>query len=99
SFAAKLTVRRDEEFREMFAQSWRLLAENFYDPAYHGVDWKSVRAKYADLVKHVALKEDLYSLISLMLGELNASQLGIFGPSAPPEEITADLGILFDENY
>ena len=55
--------------------------------------------KYAGLVKHVALKEDLYALISLMLGELNASHLGIFGPSAPPEEMTADLGLLFDDSY
>src|SRR5205085_1834075 len=99
NFSAKLTVRRDEEFREMFAQSWRLLSEHFYDPAFHGTDWNGVRAKYAGLVKHVALKEDLYALISLMLGELNASHLGIFGPTTPPEEVTADLGLLFDENY
>src|SRR5262249_23746725 len=75
AFRAKVTVRRDEEFREMFAQSWRLLAEHFYDPAFHGVDWNGVRAKYAGLVKHVAMKEDLYALICLMLGELNASHL------------------------
>ena len=31
-FSAKMTVKRDEEFREMFEQSWRALAENFYDP-------------------------------------------------------------------
>ncbi len=99
SFSARLTVRRDEEFREIFAQSWRLLAEHFYDPKFHGVDWTAVRTKYAGLIKHVALKEDLYALISLMLGELNASHLGIFGPTAPPEEMTADLGLLFDESY
>jgi tricorn protease len=98
-FSAKLTVRREEEFREMFAQSWRLLAEHFYDPAFHGVDWSGVRTKYTGLVKHVALKEDLYALVSLMLGELNASHLGIFGPTAPPEEMTADLGLLFDDSY
>lgn len=83
----------------MFAQSWRLLAENFYDPAFHGVDWTAVRAKYAGLVKHVALKEDLYALICLMLGELNSSHLGIFGPLPPPEEMTADLGLIFDDAY
>ena len=99
SFSARFTVRRDEEFREMFAQSWRLLAEHFYDPAFHGANWTAVRAKYAGLVRHVALKEDLYALISLMLGELNASHLGIFGPSTPPEEMTADLGLLFDDSY
>ena len=44
---------------------------------FHGADWDAVRDKYRPLVKHVALKEDLYALISLMMGELNASHLGI----------------------
>jgi tricorn protease len=96
-FNARLTVRRDEEFQEMFAQSWRILAENFYDSTFHGADWKAVRDKYAGLVKHVAMKEDLYALISLMLGELNASHVGILGAPLAPEEVTADLGILFDD--
>src|SRR5207244_11518786 len=29
----------------------------------------------------------------------NASHLGILGPTSPPEEATADLGLLFDETY
>ena len=31
-FTAKMTVRQDELFLEMFDQSWRALNENFYDP-------------------------------------------------------------------
>ena len=61
----------------MFDQSWRTSSENFYDAKFHGVDWDAVRAKYRPLVKHVAMKEDLYALVSLMMGELNASHLGI----------------------
>jgi tricorn protease len=34
-----------------------------------------------------------------MLGELNASHLGISGPLRTPEEQTADLGLVFDEGY
>jgi tricorn protease len=98
-FTAKLTVRRDELFNEMFQQSWRALSEQFYDPKYHGIDWNLVRQKYEPLVKHVALREDFYSLVTLMLGELNASHLGIIGFRAPPEETTADLGLLFDPAY
>src|SRR5207247_10535218 len=90
-FSAKLTIRRDDQFSEMFEQSWRALHEEFYDPKYHGIDWNTVRDKYRPLVKHVALREDFYSLISLMLGELNASHLGIIGSMPPPEEATADL--------
>jgi tricorn protease len=98
-FAAKMVIRRDEEFTEMFDQSWHALRESFYDPAFHGANWDAARAKYRPLVKHIALREDLYALISLMLGELNASHLGIGGNGLPAEQTTAELGLLFDESY
>jgi len=99
AFNVKMTVRRDEEFQEMFDQSWRNLAERFYDPKFHGANWDAIRAKYRPLVKHVAMKEDLYALIHLMLGELNASHVDIYGPGPVPEEFTADLGLIWDERY
>jgi tricorn protease len=98
-FKIKMTVRTDEEFHEMFEQSWRALSDHFYDPKYHGVDWALIRSKYEPLVKQCALKEDLDALISLMMGELNASHLGISRPGQNPDEITADLGLIFDESY
>jgi tricorn protease len=98
-FKAKMTIRRDDLFLEMFEQSWRGLREHFYDDKFHGADWNAVRAKYRPLVKHVAMREDLYVLIRLMMGELNASHLGISGPMEGAEELTADLGLLFDESY
>ncbi len=98
-FRAKMTVRRDEEFSEMFEQSWRALQEHFYDKNFHGIAWLIVRDKYRPVVKHIALKEDLYDLISLMFGELNTSHVNIYGPPRPPEEVTADLGLIFDEKF
>jgi tricorn protease len=98
-FRVKMTIRQDEEFSEMLEQSWRALQESFYDANFHGIDWHTVRAKYRPLVKHVAMKEDLYALVSLMMGELNASHLGIYGFSTTPEEYTGDLGLIFDESY
>jgi tricorn protease len=98
-FRAKMTINDPEMFLEMFDQSWRYLAENFYDRAFHGVDWKQVRERYRPLVKHVALKEDLFTLLYMMLGELNASHLGVAGSGIPPEEMTADLGLIFDDAY
>jgi tricorn protease len=98
-FACKLSVKREEEFAEMFAQCWRALNDQFYDSQFHGADWKSVRAKYAPLVGHCACREDLYALVSLMLGELNASHLGISGKLPTADEPTADLGLIFDDTY
>lgn len=99
NFTAKMTVRQDELFREMFDQSWRALNENFYDSGFHGADWNKIRVKYRDLVSHCAMREDLYALISLMLGELNASHLGISGNLGSPEQQTAELGLMFDPRH
>ena len=91
-------VKRDEEFAEMYTQCWRAHSMAFYDAKHHGTNWEAVRAKYRPVVAHVTMKEDLYSLISLMLGELNASHLGISGRLPYPDEATADLGLIFDES-
>lgn len=99
SFSAKMNIIRDDEFAEMFTQCWRGLADTFYDAKHHDTNWPAVRAKYEPLVKHVAMKEDLYSLIHLMLGELNASHLGISGQLPTANEYAADLGLLWDETY
>jgi tricorn protease len=98
-FQVKMNVRADEEFTEMFDQSWRYLSENFYDVKFHGADWDAVRAKYRPLVQHVTMKEDLFYLLYLMMGELNASHLGINSVLSTPEEPTAHLGLLFEESY
>jgi len=98
-FKVKMTVRTDEEFAEMFDQTWRYLSENFYDAKFHGHDWNAVREKYRPLVKYVAMKEDLYALLYLMMGELNASHLGVSGYGTVADEQTAELGLVWDEAY
>jgi tricorn protease len=106
-FRIKMRVRLEDQYLEMFDQTWRYLAEHFYDASYHGRDWNAVREKYRRLLapkspkehSHVAMKEDLYFLLYLMMGELNASHLGIVGHGASPDEETADLGLIFEESY
>jgi tricorn protease len=98
-FQARMNIRRDDQFSEIFDQSWRALSDSFYDPAFHGADWRAVRDRYRPILKHVAMKEDLFNLIYLMLGELNASHLGIVGNLGTPEQTTADLGLVFDSRH
>jgi tricorn protease len=100
SFTAKLRVRRDEQFLEMFDQSCRILSESFYDANFGGLDWQAIRAKYRPLVKHVTMREDFYYLVNLMFGELNVSHVAIQGATrADAEEQTAELGLLFDPGF
>jgi tricorn protease len=98
-FKVKMTIRTEEEYTEMFDQSWRYLAENFYDNKFHGSNWDAMRDKYRPLVKHVTMKEDLFSVLYLMMGELNASHVGVTGTAASAEEQTADVGLIFDDFY
>ncbi len=98
-FTARMVVKQEELFTEMFDQSWRALNESFYDVQFHGVNWKAMREKYRPLVRHCASREDLYYLVNMMIGELNASHLGIFGPPAPVEGQTAELGLIYDPFY
>ncbi|GBC97856.1 Tricorn protease [bacterium HR17] len=98
NFTARMVVDRFVELQHMFDEGWRLLKEQFYDERMHGVDWNAVRDKYRPLMEHIAAKEDFYALVSLMLGELNASHLGIGGSTVSGPE-TAYLGVEFDPNY
>jgi tricorn protease len=98
NFTARLTVDRVVELQHMFDEGWRLLREQFYDEKMHGVDWDAMREKYRPLIEHVAAKEDFYALVSMMLGELNASHLGIGGPTVSGPE-TAYLGVWFDPEH
>jgi len=61
-----------EEWRQIYAESWRMLRDYFYDPAMHGLDWPAIRAKYAPLVDRVADRSDLSEILHEMSGELSA---------------------------
>ncbi|MDT7896500.1 MAG: S41 family peptidase [Armatimonadota bacterium] len=98
NFTARMVVDRFVELQHMFDEGWRLLREQFYDEKMHGVNWDAMREKYRPLIEQVANKEDFYALVSLMLGELNASHLGIGGPTVSGAE-TAYLGVWFDPDH
>jgi tricorn protease len=54
----------------MFREAWRLHRDFFYVRNYHGMDWNSVYARYADWLPYVRHREDLNYLLDLMGGEL-----------------------------
>ncbi len=76
------------EWRQMFADAWRLQRDHFYDKRMHGVDWQAVRAKYEPLVERLASRQDLAELMAQMVGELGAlhSQVGAGDLRSGPEE-------------
>ncbi len=92
-----------EEFSQMFHETWANLEENYYNPLFNGVDWKGLSAKYAAFLPQLLSRTDLRKLINDMLGELNTSHYGFY--SNGKEEATyyqtrtASPGILFDQDH
>ena len=92
---AELDVVFDREKQEVFRQAWTVLRDFFYDEQFHGVDWSRVRERYAPYAAGAQTPEELRRLLSLMVGELDASHLGVSGPGfAAPQ--TGCLGLRFD---
>jgi tricorn protease len=68
-----------EEWRQMFAEAWRLERDYFYDPAMHGVDWAGMRKKYEPLVERVTDRGELNDLLAQMVSELSALHIFVRG--------------------
>jgi Tol biopolymer transport system component/C-terminal processing protease CtpA/Prc len=94
---AELSVDFAQEKREVFRQAWTIMRDFFYDPNYHGANWQAVRAEYEPLVAGAGTPDEMRRLINLMVGELNASHLGISGPFTGAQTApVGKLGLRFD---
>lgn len=96
----KIQLNREAEWNQIYNECWRQMREFFYAPNMHGVDWLSVREKYAPLLKHVNHRADLTYIIGEMIGELNTGHTYVGGGDMPrPERIkTGLLGALLERD-
>lgn len=96
------------DYRELaFRTAWARLRDRFYDRNMHGVDWKAVREKYLPAARNASGYSVFIRVISLMMGELNASHLGFGASDAAEREwirtpkphnwaaVTGHLGVRF----
>lgn len=91
----------DDEFKQMFYETWANIEENFYDANFHGVDWQKIKQKYGTYLSGINNRMDLRILLNDMLGELNSSHLG-FSTSGSDESkefkfVSNELGLIYDE--
>ncbi len=65
----------------------------FYDPDFHGYNWKSLVKKYKPLALKASTEQDYSFILNLMLGQLNASHVEY--RAATPEKTNNDnVGLL-----
>lgn len=67
------------EYKQMFADAWRMLRDYFYDPNMHGVDWHDVFHRYEPLVSRCAKREELDDVLAQMASELSALHVFVYG--------------------
>jgi tricorn protease len=92
---AEMDVDFSAEKMAVFAQAWSYLHDNFFDDRFNGVNWADARARYAPRVAGARTSDEMRRVLSLMIGELNASHTGISGPGAGAPS-TGRLGVRFD---
>jgi tricorn protease len=62
-----------EEWKQIFADAWRLQRDYFYDKGMHGVDWNEVKNRYSKMLAGALTREEVNVVLGEMMGELNAS--------------------------
>jgi tricorn protease len=80
---------------QMFREAWTLLRDNFYDPKFNGINWEASRERYGPYVAAAATPDEARRITSLMIGDLNASHLGLTG-AATGTPVVGQLGLRFD---
>jgi Uncharacterized protein related to the periplasmic component of the Tol biopolymer transport system len=69
----KVSVQPSAEWKQMFAEAWRLQSEHFWSADMSGIDWKAIYAQYAPLVERVSSRSELSDLLWELQGELGTS--------------------------
>ena len=69
----KVSVQPAAEWRQMFAEAWRLQREYFWTEDMSGVDWAAIYAQYAPLIERVGSRAELSDLFWEIQGELGTS--------------------------
>jgi tricorn protease len=85
TFTANIEVDRKALRRQVFNEGWRIMKNRFYDAKMHGVDWNAAKTSYEQLLDYLVDREELQTVMMMMIGELNASHTGVSGGPDPGE--------------
>ncbi|MEL6560961.1 MAG: S41 family peptidase [Bacteroidota bacterium] len=91
---ANMKIDHPAENKQVFEEAWSALNEGFYDPEFHGQNWNQLRDKYKPWCLSATTKQDFQYMFNLMLGQLNASHMGLRGGGTPEDVQRESVGLL-----
>ena len=66
-------VHPQQEWRQIFHESWRLMRDHFWTEDMSGVDWDAAKIQYGALLDRISSRAELSDLIWTLQGELGTS--------------------------
>ncbi len=85
------------EWKQMFAEAWRLMRDHFWDENMAGVDWQAIYQQYLPLLDRVGSRSEFSDLLWEFQGELGTSHAYEYGgdyrprPHFPLGKLAADF--------
>ncbi|MBU0639771.1 MAG: hypothetical protein KKB50_12965 [Planctomycetes bacterium] len=102
AYQAKLVIDLPAEAAQKFDDAARALGRGFYHPTMKGLDWPALTAQYRALALETRTVNEFNEVFNMLLGELNASHLGIHGGAPRDSRTSEDVGYLgceFDADH
>ena len=93
-YKADFVVDYYKEQNQVFEEAWRALNLNFYDPDFHGRDFDALKAKYKPWAMQTSAKPDFQTIYNEMLGQINASHMGLYRVPDRAETQKDNTGLL-----
>lgn len=97
-FSAKMDIDYNAESKQIFNEAWNAINDGFYDPNFHNQNWKELRKQYEPLALGASTRRDFQTMFNRMLGQINASHMGLYNVEtreATQREFTGLLGVEF----
>ncbi|MFY8041440.1 MAG: deoxyribodipyrimidine photo-lyase, partial [Rhodoferax sp.] len=79
----RMQLDRNEEWKQIFEETWRYERDYFYAPNIHGRNWNEVYERYAPLVPFVKHRADLNYILDQVNGELSVGHSFVSGGDIP----------------
>ncbi len=79
AFSATMDIHYEEEGNQIFEDAWRAINDGFYNPQFNGQDWDLLKAQYKPLALKASTRADFQFVFNWMLGQINASHMGMRG--------------------